>query len=389
MAEGTTEGAFGVYVHWPFCEAKCPYCDFNSHVVTRIDQSAWARAYVREIDTLSDSYGLEGRPLTSVFFGGGTPSLMEPSIVGTVLEALSARFAFRPDIEITLEANPSSVELGRFRGYRAAGVNRVSLGVQALDDAHLRRLGRLHDRATALHALSVAKATFPRVSFDLIYARQDQSLEAWRAELEHALALASGHVSLYQLTIEPGTAFGARHERGLLVGLPEDDLVADMYALTQEMCEGAGLPAYEISNHAAPGEQSAHNLIYWRGENWLGLGPGSHGRVVVNGTRLATTAHRMPQDWLSSVSSRGHGIEQEDAIDSESQAVEYLMMSMRLTEGADLSRFARLSGTPLDGGAIAELVDLGLVTRCEDTLAATSAGRPVLNAILRRLLAAH
>ena len=296
LAEDWREGGFGLYLHWPFCAAKCPYCDFNSHVAASIDQDRWAAAYLAEIGRLADE--TPGRVLNSIYFGGGTPSLMRADVVAAILNRAADRWTLANDVEITLEANPGSVEADRFAGYAAAGVNRVSLGVQALNDDDLRRLGRIHSADEALRALDVARATFGRVSFDLIYARQDQTLPDWQAELARALAMGPDHLSLYQLTIEPGTAFYARHQAGGLRGLPDEDLGADLYALTQEMTAAAGLPAYEVSNHAGPGGESRHNLIYWRAGDWGGLGPGAHGRLTLGGSRWATEAPLAPGAWL-------------------------------------------------------------------------------------------
>ena len=385
MGDEWRAGGFGLYIHWPFCEAKCPYCDFNSHVAERIDQSVWLKAYLSEIERMAAE--VPARTLSSVFFGGGTPSLMAPESVGAILEAVRKHWPVANDLEVTLEANPSSVEAGRFAGYRDAGVNRVSVGVQALNDVDLRKLGRLHSVAEAYAAIDVAKATFERVSFDLIYARQDQDLDNWRAELTRALSLATDHLSLYQLTIEPGTAFGARHARGGLRGLPEEDLAADMYDLTQDLCGAAGLPAYEISNHAADFGQSRHNLIYWRAGDYVGIGPGAHGRLTLESGRFGTETHLQPQAWLDAVKSRGTGETARSAISPREQAEEYLMMSLRLAEGSELKRFEQLSGTRLDPRKITELTDLGLIEHTATRLTATANGRPVLNGILRALLA--
>lgn len=378
-------GGFGLYIHWPFCEAKCPYCDFNSHVSAKIDQSAWLRAYLSELERAAAE--VPNRALNSVFFGGGTPSLMAPESVAAIIETVRRLWPTSNDLEVTLEANPSSVEAGRFAGYRDAGVNRISIGVQALNDTDLRRLGRMHSVKEAYAAIDIAKAAFERVSFDLIYARQEQSLAEWRAELTLALDLAADHLSLYQLTIEAGTAFGARHAKGGLRGLPDEDLSADMYDLTQEVCGEAGLPAYEISNHAADFGQSRHNLIYWRAGDYVGVGPGAHGRVTLNGRRYATETHLQPQVWLNTVADLGSGESQRVAINAQEQSEEYLMMSLRLAEGSDLLRFSGLGGQAISPDKIAELEDLGLVTRAGTRLQATARGRPVLNGVLRAFLA--
>ncbi|TCM79972.1 radical SAM family heme chaperone HemW [Rhodovulum steppense] len=383
-AEDWQAGGFGLYVHWPFCLSKCPYCDFNSHVAASIDMDAWQRAYLSEIRRIGAETG--PRTLNSVFFGGGTPSLMAPDLVAAILDTVRAIWPCANDMEVTLEANPGSVEAGRFAGYRDAGVSRVSLGVQALNDADLHRLGRLHSAAEARAAFDIARNTFERVSFDLIYARQDQLLADWQAELGQALAMAVDHLSLYQLTIEPGTAFGDRHARGGLRGLPDDDRAADMYLATQEICAAAGMPAYEVSNHARPGAESRHNLIYWRYGDYAGIGPGAHGRLTLGGRRLATETPLSPADWLARVARDGNGEVPRAALSPQEQATEYLMMGMRLTAGLSLMRYQRLAGQPLDASRIAGLEGLGLI-RCEgDRLQTTDAGRAVLNAVIRELL---
>ncbi len=370
-----------VYVHWPFCAAKCPYCDFNSHVRAGVDQGRWRRALAREIAAAAAE--TPGRKVASVFFGGGTPSLMAPETVAAVLEAIAAGWGLEQGAEVTLEANPTSVEAGRFRGYAAAGVNRLSLGVQALRDADLRALGRLHDVAAARAAFETARAIFPRISFDLIYARQGQDVAAWRAELAEAMAMAADHLSLYQLTIEPGTAFGALAARGRLRGLPDEGLAADLYLATQEACAAAGMAAYEVSNHARPGAEGRHNLVYWRYGDYVGVGPGAHGRVSVGGRRWATEGPRGPEEWL--VAAEGGGATRREAVAPAEQAVEMAMMGMRLGEGVEMARYARLAGRGFDAGAVAELEELGLVTVGDGRIRATEAGRPVLNAVLKRL----
>ena len=384
--EDWRHGGFGLYLHWPFCASKCPYCDFNSHVTAEIDQNRWRAAYLSEIARVGAE--TQGRVLNTVFFGGGTPSLMDPDLVDAILTAVRAAWPMANDAEITLEANPGSVEAGRFRAYANAGVNRVSMGIQALNDADLKRLGRLHSVAEARAAFDVAREAFRRVSFDLIYARQDQSLAAWEAELREAVAMAADHLSLYQLTIEPGTAFGARHAAGGLKGLPDDDLSADMYLKTQDILEGVGLPAYEVSNHAAPGAESRHNLIYWRSGDFAGIGPGAHGRLTLGGTRWATETPTAPLGWLMQVEQQGHGERARAAVPPEEQAAEHLIMGLRLAEGVDLDHHARLAGTAgLNEPRIARLIDLGLVTRDGPKLSATRTGRAVLNGVLRELLA--
>jgi oxygen-independent coproporphyrinogen-3 oxidase len=323
----------------------------------------------------------------TVFFGGGTPSLMPPETVAAVLAAIATGWTLAPEAEVTLEANPTSVEAGRFRGYREAGVNRLSMGVQALDDADLRTLGRLHGVAEAERAFDLARAIFPRVSFDLIYARQGQTLAGWRAELRRALAMAIDHLSLYQLTIEQGTRFGELAARGRLRGLPEAGLAADMYAATQEICATAGLAGYEISNHARPGAESRHNLVYWRYGDYAGIGPGAHGRLTVGGRRLATEAIRAPEEWLAAVESEGSGCAGRATVAPGEQADEMLMMGLRLAEGVDPRRFATLAGARLRSDRVAELAELELVEASPERLRVTPAGRPVLDAVLRRLLA--
>ena len=379
------QGGFGLYLHWPFCASKCPYCDFNSHVVASVDQAAWREAYLSELRRTAAE--TKGRVLSSVFFGGGTPSLMEPDLVAAILDEVRRLWPQANELEVTLEANPNSVDSGRFRGYSAAGVNRISMGIQALNDADLRRLGRLHSVAEARRAFDIARDCFGRVSFDLIYARQHQALDVWRRELAEAAAMAVDHLSLYQLTIEDGTAFGARHAAGGLKGLPEDDIAADMYELTQEVLDTAGMPAYEVSNHARDGAESRHNLIYWRYGDYIGIGPGAHGRLTLAGQRYATEAPRSPQMWLDSVQKRGNGELPRVALSGEDCATEYILMAMRLREGADMRRYEALAGKPLDMKAIRRLEDMGLLGRSRDRIAATASGRIVLNAILREIVA--
>ncbi len=394
MAEArSSEGAapadpgFGLYVHWPFCRAKCPYCDFNSHVAPQVDEARFARALVGEIDRYADELG--PRRLASIFFGGGTPSLMAPATVAAVIERATARFAPADDLEITLEANPTSVEAERLAGFRAAGVNRVSLGVQALDDAALRFLGREHGAAEALAAVDLAGALFARFSFDLIYGRPGQTAADWQAELDRALGHAGGHLSVYQLTIEPGTRFALLERSGAL-RMPDDDLQADLYEVTRERLEGAGLAAYEVSNHARPGEECRHNLVYWRSGEWLGVGPGAHGRLNAGGARVATEAWRLPKVWLERVEGAGSGERTRAALGRTEQVEELLVMGLRLAEGVDLRRLARLGGRPpdelIDPAALERFIVDGWLTRRHGRLAATAAGRQRLNAILAALL---
>ena len=381
--EDWEHGGFGLYIHWPFCQAKCPYCDFNSHVVAQIDQKAWERAYLSEIERIGSQ--TQGRVLRSVFFGGGTPSLMDPDVVDAILSKVRATWTIANDIEITLEANPTSVEAGRFAGYRDAGVNRISMGIQALNDDDLRALGRLHTAAEAMAAYETARSVFDRVSFDLIYARQKQSLAAWDAELRQALDLAIDHLSLYQLTIEDGTAFGDRYAAGKLRGLPDDDSAADMYALTQELCGAAGFQGYEISNHAPAGRESIHNQIYWRYGDYAGIGPGAHGRLTLSGQRFATETPSAPMAWLGQVSKIGHGELDRVALSETDQFSEFLLMGMRLAEGVDLERVSTDQMGILSFN-INALSELGMVEVSDRRLCVTTQGRPVLNAVLRQLL---
>lgn len=380
-----SEPGFGVYLHWPFCAAKCPYCDFNSHVRHQPpDQPRFAAALAREIATTAAK--TPGRTVDSIFLGGGTPSLMEPATVGAVLDAVAKHWTVAPDAEVTLEANPSSVEAERFRGYRAAGVNRVSLGVQALNDADLKFLGRLHNVAQARAAIEVARATFPRLSFDLIYARPNQTPEGWAAELKAALDLAADHLSLYQLTVEEGTPFHALWRAGKLK-VPDEEHAADLYAVTQAICDDAGMPAYEISNHARPGAECRHNLVYWRYGEWAGIGPGAHGRLALADGRHATSAERAPEVWLEKVDSWGDGLVSDEVLGAEEEGDEMLLMGLRLAEGIDLDRYKRLSGRDLDPERLADLLAHGMVERAGDRVRATRAGFFVLDAVVADLAA--
>lgn len=383
--EDWRNAGFGLYLHWPFCQSKCPYCDFNSHVAARVDQSRWLTAFQAEIDRIGAL--TEGRVLNTVFFGGGTPSLMEATTVQGILDRIRATWTLANDIEITLEANPGSVEAARFEGYAKAGVNRVSLGIQSLDPDDLRRLGRLHTVDEAAKAIAVAKSAFDRVSIDLIYARQNQTLPAWRDELRRALDFGTSHLSLYQLTIEDGTVFGQMHAKNLLKGLPEEDLSADMFELTQEITRNAGVPAYEVSNHARPGDESRHNLIYWRMGDYAGIGPGAHGRLTLESTRFATEAERQPTPWLNRTLSLPGSAETVDRLTARDRASEYLMFALRLKEGASLGRFAALAGAPLPAAALAEMNGLGLLHQDGDRIHTTETGVMMLNGILRALLA--
>ena len=380
------EGTFGVYIHWPFCLSKCPYCDFNSHVRhAAIDEPRFARALTREIATTAAR--VPERTVSTIFFGGGTPSLMQPRTVAAVLDAVAKHWTIASDPEITLEANPTSVEATHLRDYRAAGVNRVSLGVQALDDAALKVLGRTHTAQEALAAVAVARSTFERISFDLIYARPGQTAEAWRAELQRALTQAGEHLSLYQLTIEPDTPFAALHAAGKL-RVPDDDLARTLYDVTQDECTRAGVPAYEISNHARPGAECRHNLVYWRYGEYAGIGPGAHGRLIDTGTRRATATEKRPESWLMRVEATGHGVIADETLTREQEADEFLLMGLRLAEGIDPQRYQRLAGRPLDVARIAQLTGHGfLETTPNGRLRVTRSGFPLLDAVVADLAA--
>ena len=377
---------FAVYVHWPFCLSKCPYCDFNSHVRHGgIDEARFLRAYETEI--AATAARVPDRTVSSIFFGGGTPSLMQPSSVQTILDCIGKHWTIAPDVEVTLEANPTSVEATRFRGFRAAGVNRVSLGVQALDDASLKELGRLHTAQEALDAVAVARSIFDRYSFDLIYARPQQTLDAWAAELKRAIAEAAEHLSLYQLTIEPDTPFFGLHKAGKLT-IPDEDLARDLYDLTQTVCADAGLPAYEISNHARPGAECRHNLVYWRGHDYAGIGPGAHGRLTIDGRRVATATEKRPEAWLMRVEESGTGLTVEEKLTSGEAADEYLVMGLRLAEGIDPARYSALSGRALDPKRISILREEGAVeTTADGRLRVTQSGFPLLDAVVADLAA--
>jgi len=383
---GRDATAFGVYVHWPFCLSKCPYCDFNSHVRhAAIDEARFARAFAAEIAATAER--APGRTVSSIFFGGGTPSLMQPATVAAILDSVARGWSIAPDAEVTLEANPTSVEAARFRGYRAAGVNRVSLGVQALDDEVLRRLGRRHTANEALAAVAIARATFERYSFDLIYAREGHTPDAWAAELRQAIAQAGEHLSLYQLTIEMDTPFAALAAAGALK-IPDEDCARALYDVTQTICADAGLPAYEVSNHARPGRECRHNLVYWRSQEYAGVGPGAHGRLVVDGRRRATATEKRPEAWLMRVESLGHGLTTDEALIPEEIADEFLLMGLRLAEGIDPARYAKIAGRPLDAGRLAELTAQGAVEMTPDgRLRVTRSGFPVLDAVVADLAA--
>ena len=381
--QASTTDELAVYVHWPFCVTKCPYCDFNSHVRAQVDEAGWREALIA--DLRHEASLTPGARVASIFFGGGTPSLMDPATTAAVIDAVAALWPTAGDIEITLEANPTSVEAARFAGFAVAGVNRVSLGLQSLDDAALKLLGRPHDVAQGLAALDVALTNFGRVSFDLIYARPGQTVAAWEAELARALAFGTEHLSLYQLTIEPKTRFASLHASGKLV-LPDEDLSADLFDLTRAMTAAAGLPAYEVSNHARPGAESRHNLVYWTYGDYAGVGPGAHGRRRGS----ATVRHMKPEAWLAAVAERGSGIEIETPLDPTARAEEALLMGLRISEGIDVVRFAARTGVPLsaviDARGLAELVRLGLVEASPARLRLTPAGQPLLNAVLARFI---
>ncbi|WP_323014268.1 radical SAM family heme chaperone HemW [Devosia sp.] len=377
---------FGVYVHWPFCAAKCPYCDFNSHVHRgAFDEETYIAAYEREIAHAAAL--APGRMVQSVFFGGGTPSLMDPRSTGRILEAIARHWTLDPQAEVTLEANPTSVEVERFRGYRAAGVNRVSLGVQSLRPGPLAELGRRHSVEEAVAAVRIAQSVFERSSFDLIYARPRQTLDDWEDELKEGLWLAQGHLSLYQLTIEQGTRYFDLQQAGKLT-LPDEDLAADFYELTQELTAAAGLPAYEISNHARPGQESRHNMLYWRYGEYAGIGPGAHGRLLINNQRHATAAERMPFDWQKKVMAQGHGMVVDDVLTWEEQGDEFLVMGLRLKEGISPARFTALSGRRISPRQIDTLKGYGfLETLPNGNLRVTDKGFPVLDAVVADLAA--
>ncbi|MGD0147427.1 MAG: radical SAM family heme chaperone HemW [Xanthobacteraceae bacterium] len=380
------QAAFGVYIHWPFCLSKCPYCDFNSHVRREpIDEPRFVRAFTAEI--AATAARVPDRTVSTIFFGGGTPSLMQPATVGSILDAIAKHWRVAPGVEVSLEANPTSVEATRFRGYRTAGVNRVSLGVQALDDRVLAELGRMHTSREALDAVGIARSIFERYSFDLIYARPRQNPKDWAAELTRALAEAGDHLSLYQLTIEEDTPFAALRAAGKLV-IPDDDLGRELYDTTQEVCAAHGLPAYEISNHARPGGECRHNLVYWRGHEYAGIGPGAHGRLDIDGTRYATATEKRPEAWLMRVEANGHGLITDDPLTREDMADEFLLMGLRLAEGIDIARFRAVSGRSLDPARIAMLHEHGLVeTTADGRLRVTLPGFPVLDAVVADLAA--
>jgi len=383
-----TRAGFGLYVHWPFCRSKCPYCDFNSHVRAAVNHGSWRAALLKEMDHYAAA--TKGRQLTSIFFGGGTPSLMEPETVATVIDHAAGHWQADAKIEITLEANPTSVEAEKFAAFRTAGVNRVSLGVQSLREADLKFLGRQHDAAEARRAVALGHRYFDRLSFDLIYARPGQTVADWQDELRDALAMAGNHLSVYQLTIEPETAFASAHRRGDFA-VPDEETAAALYEATQEALEQVGLPAYEISNHARPGEGCRHNLTYWRYGDYVGIGPGAHGRLTLDGVKYATRQHRAPEAWLAQVERNGHATRQKDAVNAESRREEMLMMGLRLAEGVAAEAFETETGetlaAALDPARLKRLAEGGFVVLDQQGLRATAAGRQRLNAVLAQILA--
>ncbi len=388
-AKGRSEksGLFAVYVHWPYCLSKCPYCDFNSHVASSVNHAHWGKAFENEIAYYAAQ--TPGRNVTSVFFGGGTPSLMEPETTAHVLDTIARRWTLDPKAEITLEANPTSVESGKFRDFKAAGINRVSIGVQALNDHDLKQLGRTHSADEARAAIQTAADTFERYSFDLIYARSGQKVKDWEDELNDALHMAGGHLSLYQLTIEPGTQFETLYKTGRL-SIPGNDLAGEMYEVTREMTDKAGLPAYEISNHAAPGQESLHNLSYWRYADYAGIGPGAHGRLTLDGIKYATRGHRAPALWLAQTLQKGNGAHPFEIIAPKDAAMEKIMMGLRIKEGIDLGDVSELAGEPwqslIGEQALRALISEKLLTRHHNRIAPTSEGLQRLDGLLGLLL---
>ncbi|MBL8893210.1 MAG: coproporphyrinogen III oxidase [Rhizobiales bacterium] len=381
----SSERDLAIYLHWPFCKAKCPYCDFNSHVRHQgIDSNRFTEAIARELEWFAAQD--PGRRITSIFFGGGTPSLMPPAMVGLLVDRIASLWEMAPDVEATLEANPTSVEAENFRGYRAAGINRVSVGVQALDQQSLAMLGRQHSVDEALAAYRLAAKIFPRSSFDLIYARPGQTVESWTGELSQALCEQQGHMSLYQLTIEPDTAFARLHAEGKLA-VPNDETAAALYEVTQDLTEKAGLAAYEVSNHARAGDESRHNLHYWNYGEYAGVGPGAHSRFTIGAEKHALATERHPETWLKRVTELGNGIITDETLSGPEQADEMLLMGMRVSEGIDLARYERLAGRPLDQARINNLAALGLVAQSGTKLQATPKGRRLLNAVIGELAA--
>ncbi|MBA3814018.1 MAG: coproporphyrinogen III oxidase [Alphaproteobacteria bacterium] len=377
----------GLYIHWPFCLSKCPYCDFNSHVREKIDQKRWKAALLRELENAAQNQ--QNRPLVSVFFGGGTPSLMEPETVAALLEKVKSLFRTTDDLEVTLEANPSTVEAERFKGFREGGVNRLSMGIQSLDDQALSFLGRRHSAAEALKALEIATTYFSRFSFDLIYARPDQTSASWKAELLEALTFARGHLSLYQLTIEPQTVFATRAQRGEKMTL-EDDPAAFLYEMTEELMQAAGIPAYEVSNYAQPTQECRHNLLYWNFDDYIGIGPGAHGRISSEGEKWATTRYKAPETWLESVEARGHGLQTSLLLSPLEKLQELTLMGLRLTKGLEVKRIKEETGLEIHQAYRPPALDLlekeGLLKRTDTHLIPTFEGRLRLNSLIAFLL---
>ena len=389
MTGGRASRGMGLYVHWPFCLAKCPYCDFNSHVRDGIDEQAWQTAFVKTLERYAAM--TPGREIVSVFFGGGTPSLMAPKTVEIIISTIRRLWSVAPDIEITLEANPTSVEAEKFRAFRAAGVNRVSLGVQALDDAELKFLGRQHSMKEAMQAIDIAREIFDRYSFDLIYARPNQNLKSWEKELENALKLTDGHLSLYQLTIERSTPFYMAQAQGKF-SIPDESLAADFYILTQEVLEAAGMPAYEVSNHARPGQESRHNLIYWNYDDYIGAGPGAHGRLTLDGDKFATREHSAPEVWLDSAGVEGNGAHPFTPISPNERFLEALMMGLRLRGGVNLERLQEEAGRPwaemLDAAALEKMQGEGWLELTPTHMKLRREGLLRLNAVVPYILKA-
>ncbi len=381
---GDPYSGFGIYIHWPFCSAKCPYCDFNSHVRAETDQVLWCDALLS--DLRQQARTVDPRPVSSIFFGGGTPSLMDPSTVSALIDEICKVWGTTPDVEISLEANPTSVEAWKFQAFKAAGINRVSLGIQALNDADLKALGRMHTVKEATSAFDVARNCFDRVSFDLIYARQHQSLKDWELELKQATNMAVDHMSLYQLTVEDGTRFGELYKRKMLRGLPTENLGADMYDLTNDVCTTEGYPAYEVSNHCRSGSECRHNLIYWRYEPYLGIGPGAHGRPLSNGDRKQTVAYSNPERWIQQVRTNGHGLRVDELVSAHDAGLEYALMSLRLSEGLDRERYQQMSASTLDSSRLDDLIEGGFLCQNGGFIAATAKGKKVLNRVLQELL---
>ncbi|MBV1862857.1 MAG: radical SAM family heme chaperone HemW [Rhodobacteraceae bacterium] len=384
MAKDWQNAGFGIYFHWPFCQSKCPYCDFNSHVRTAVDQARWARAFVKEIEYHARL--TPNRTVDTVFFGGGTPSLMLPETVATILEAVRKNWSVSSSVEVSLEANPTSVEVTRFKGFSESGINRISMGIQALNDPDLKALGRLHSVTDARQAFDIAKLIFNTVSFDLIYARQGQALSSWCHELKTALSMAVDHLSLYQLTIEDGTRFGDLYQRGKLRDLPSDNLASEMFDATQDICSAAGLNAYEVSNHAKSGAECRHNLIYWRYGDYVGIGPGAHGRMTLGGNKLAFESPLSPEEWLAKIESAETATVISETISPNDQFSEYLLMSLRLAEGSNLERLQKLNPQRFDIAHLRQLEDDGFLKLSNQNIKTTPKGRLVLNALLGEIL---